>query len=160
MVHNATRGIQCLPLGLDRGPQPFHPAAMMLTSDMLRCSLATSGPGLGSPLPHLHRDWACPSHVCTGTRLTRASCAGPTAVIDSSDQRRPAHSGVRLRIYFAAHGQEALQDLTMAAGITRDFEVFHQRGIVYHKIHDYAKVTPRAPLDCPEAPGVAARRLL
>ena len=67
---------------------------------------------------------------------------------------------MRLRIYFAAHGQEALQDLTMAAGITRDFEVFHQRGIVYHKIHDYAKVTPRAPLDCPEAPGVAAKRPL
>jgi hypothetical protein len=28
----------------------------------------------------------------------------------------------------------------MAAGITRDFEAFHQRGIVYHKTHDYAKV--------------------
>jgi hypothetical protein len=22
--------------------------------------------GLGSPLPHLHRDWAHPCHICTG----------------------------------------------------------------------------------------------
>jgi hypothetical protein len=28
---------------------------------------ATSAPGLGSPLPHLHRDWAHPCHICTGT---------------------------------------------------------------------------------------------
>jgi hypothetical protein len=31
---------------------------------------ATSTPGLGSPLTHLHRDWAHPSHICTGTWLT------------------------------------------------------------------------------------------
>jgi hypothetical protein len=29
--------------------------------------LATSAPGPGSPLPHLHRDWARPCHICTGT---------------------------------------------------------------------------------------------
>ncbi len=28
---------------------------------------ATSSPGLGSPRPPLHRDWAHPSHHCTGT---------------------------------------------------------------------------------------------
>ena len=28
---------------------------------------ATSAPGVGPPLPHLHRDWAHPCHICTGT---------------------------------------------------------------------------------------------
>ena len=35
----------------------------------------TSAPGLGSPLPHLHRDWAHPSHICTGTGLTPPTSA-------------------------------------------------------------------------------------
>jgi hypothetical protein len=26
-------------------------------------------PGLGSPRPHLHRDWARPTHICTGTGI-------------------------------------------------------------------------------------------
>ena len=41
----------------------------------------------------------------------------------------------------AALGQDgdAIQDLTKAAGITADHECFHQRGIVYHKMHDYRK---------------------
>jgi hypothetical protein len=29
--------------------------------------LPTSAPELGSPRPHLHRDWAHPCHICTGT---------------------------------------------------------------------------------------------
>ena len=29
----------------------------------------TSAPGLGSPLPHLRRDWARPYHICAGTGL-------------------------------------------------------------------------------------------
>jgi hypothetical protein len=29
----------------------------------------------GSPLPHLHRDWAHPCHICTGTGLTPATSA-------------------------------------------------------------------------------------
>ena len=33
----------------------------------------TSAPGLGSPLPHLHRDWAHPCHICARTGLT--ACA-------------------------------------------------------------------------------------
>ena len=32
---------------------------------------ATSAPGLGSSLPHLHRDGA--SHICTGNGLTRGA---------------------------------------------------------------------------------------
>ncbi len=36
---------------------------------------ATSPRGLGSPLPHLHRDWAHPCHICTRTGLTPASFA-------------------------------------------------------------------------------------
>ena len=28
---------------------------------------------LGSPLPHLHRKWAHPCHICTGTGPTRAA---------------------------------------------------------------------------------------
>ena len=36
---------------------------------------ATSASGLGSPLPHLHRDWAHPCHICTGTGLAPATSA-------------------------------------------------------------------------------------
>ncbi len=35
-----------------------------------------STPGLGSPLPHLHRDWARPCHICTGTGLAPAVIIG------------------------------------------------------------------------------------
>ena len=31
---------------------------------------ATSALGLGSPLPHLQRDWAHPCHICNGPELT------------------------------------------------------------------------------------------
>ncbi len=33
----------------------------------------TSAPGLVSLPPHLHRDWAHPCHICTGTGLTPAT---------------------------------------------------------------------------------------
>ena len=36
---------------------------------------ATSAPGHGSPLPHLHRDRAHPCHICTGTGLAAATSA-------------------------------------------------------------------------------------
>ncbi len=36
---------------------------------------ATSAPGLGSPLPRLHLDWAHPCHICTGNGLTPATSA-------------------------------------------------------------------------------------
>ena len=32
-----------------------------------RCPRTASAPGPGSPLPHLHRNWARPCHICTGT---------------------------------------------------------------------------------------------
>ena len=35
----------------------------------------TSAPGLGSPRPHLRRDWAHPAHICAGTGPTRATSA-------------------------------------------------------------------------------------
>ena len=35
----------------------------------------TSALGLGSPRPHLRRDWARPSHICTGTGLAAATSA-------------------------------------------------------------------------------------
>ena len=39
---------------------------------------ATSAPGLSLTPPHLHRDWAQPRHVCTGTGLTtRRSAVEP-----------------------------------------------------------------------------------
>ena len=36
-------------------------------------ALPTSAPGLGTPLPHLHRDWAHRCHICAGTGLTPCS---------------------------------------------------------------------------------------
>jgi len=36
-------------------------------------------PGLGSPLPHLHRDWARPCHICTGTGLAPCHICTGTA---------------------------------------------------------------------------------
>ena len=40
---------------------------------------ATSALGLGSPLPHLHRDWPHRCHICTGTGLTVAETGSYTA---------------------------------------------------------------------------------
>ena len=40
-----------------------------------RATPATSAPGLGSPRPHLRRDWAHPCHICAGTGLTPATSA-------------------------------------------------------------------------------------
>jgi hypothetical protein len=37
---------------------------------------------LGSPLPHLHRDWARPYHVCTGTGLAPATSTGTGLAAD------------------------------------------------------------------------------
>ena len=38
-------------------------------------SPATSAPGLGSPPPHLHQDWARPCHLCTRTGRPRKRSA-------------------------------------------------------------------------------------
>ncbi len=54
----------------------------------------TSAPGLGSGVPHLHRDWARPCHTCTGTLLSRATSApglGPPLPHLHRDWARPCH---------------------------------------------------------------------
>jgi hypothetical protein len=52
---NVRSGATCAP------PQHFNPP--------------TSAPRLGSPRPHLHRDWAHPAHICTGTTSNGAAGA-------------------------------------------------------------------------------------
>ena len=41
-------------------------------------SPATSAPGLGSPLPALLRDWTCPCHICTAALWGRGRASRPT----------------------------------------------------------------------------------
>ena len=59
-----------------------------------RLTAPTSAPGLGSPLPHLRRDWARPCHICTGTGLAAAtSASGPGSPQPHlrRDWARPCH---------------------------------------------------------------------
>ncbi len=37
--------------------------------------MPTSAPGLGSPRPHLHSEWAHPAHICSRTGLTSPTSA-------------------------------------------------------------------------------------
>jgi hypothetical protein len=91
----------------------------------------TSAPGPGSSLPHLHRDWAHPSHICTGTglipvtsapglgSLTRARARVVEAVAREpdvglhhlhaipSDGRSAAHQDARIRTRACAAGADA-----------------------------------------------------
>ena len=53
---------------------------------------ATSAPGLGSPLPHLRRDWAHRCHICTGTELTVAEAASYTAAHGPHSHRCAHHA--------------------------------------------------------------------
>jgi hypothetical protein len=50
--------------------------------------LATSAPGLGSPLPPLHRYWAHPCHICTGTWLATSA---PAAALHTGVLDHPSH---------------------------------------------------------------------
>ena len=43
--------------------------------DALEASVERLDETVGSPLPHLHRDWARPCHICTGTEPTPATSA-------------------------------------------------------------------------------------
>ena len=63
---------------------------------------ATSAPGLGSPRPHLHRDWAHRGHICTGTGSPQPHlrrdwahrchiCAGTCASTQTTDNPAPIH---------------------------------------------------------------------
>ena len=51
---------------------------------------ATAALGLGSPLPQLHRDWAHPRHICTGTGLGAALSYRnkPEFTIGRDDEKR------------------------------------------------------------------------
>ena len=52
---------------------------LLLCLHQLRLALVfielSSAPGLGSPLPHLHQDWARPCHICARTGLAPATSA-------------------------------------------------------------------------------------
>ncbi len=57
---------------------------------------ATSAPGLGSPGPHLRRDWAYPARICAGTGLAFATfapglCSPPQEHLHREWARRYRH---------------------------------------------------------------------
>ncbi len=54
---------------------PSRLVSSVRVSGRTRGRLSTSAPGLGSPRPHLHRNWAHPSHICTGTGLALPTSA-------------------------------------------------------------------------------------
>ena len=56
-------------------PECHSSSTMYLHQRRTGLTAATSAPGLGPPLPHLHRDWAHPCHICTATGLTPATSA-------------------------------------------------------------------------------------
>jgi hypothetical protein len=74
--------MQCNAMQVEADDSPTSPSATLQgmfalvgrTTDLVVRILPLSAPGLGSPLPRLHRDWAHPCHVCTGTGLTH--CRG------------------------------------------------------------------------------------
>ena len=52
---------------------------------------ATSALGLGSPLPHLRRDWAHPCHICAGTGPTPATSAPGLRAADVNEAAFDGH---------------------------------------------------------------------
>ena len=46
--------------------------------------MPTSAPGLGSPRPHLHSEWAHACHICTGTGRTPAASAPGLRIVSGS----------------------------------------------------------------------------
>ena len=65
---------------------------------LTRAHPATSAPGLGSPLPHPHRDWARPCHIrtrtCTGPPAEAALCRIGAVLFHVRPQRRRQRSGL------------------------------------------------------------------
>ncbi len=56
---------------------PFsNPILETSSCALLAHTLPTSAPGLGSPRPHLRRDWAHPAHICAGTGALRQRSRG------------------------------------------------------------------------------------
>ena len=82
------------------GKKDLAPAAqrtrmleLCLGSNSWVLTAATSAPGLRSRLPHLHRDWVHPSHICTRTRRTRAHICTGTCNIEQNTESRSAWQG-------------------------------------------------------------------
>ena len=80
VVHAARYTLLATAVRQDRVPRRGHSRLRQprwpVRSGRLRLGpVLTSAPGLGSPLPQLHRDWAHPCHICTGTLLIRATSA-------------------------------------------------------------------------------------
>jgi hypothetical protein len=76
---------------------------------------ATSAPGMGSPLPRLHQDWAhpchicaatglAPSHICTGTGLTAATSAPRLRTWASASPSTWQHCSDKCMLQAAWHG--------------------------------------------------------
>ncbi len=77
-------------------PLPSH---RLVPRFSLRCHICSGtgptarlfvSPGLGSPPPHLHRDWAWPRHICTGTGLGPATSApglGSACLISTANRQ-------------------------------------------------------------------------
>jgi hypothetical protein len=108
-----------------------------------RVSPATSAPGLGSALPHPHRDWAhpChiwtrtrwahpwhigtgtgahPCHICTGTRLTPATSAtglGSPLPHRHRDWAHRSHIDTGTGAHIGPGGHEAVCAASDSAGV-------------------------------------------
>jgi hypothetical protein len=63
--------------GLQRGAYIVEPRLYGFTGAPTRLEVPppSSAPGLGSPRPHLRRDWAHPARICAGTALTPPTSA-------------------------------------------------------------------------------------
>jgi hypothetical protein len=76
---------------------------------------ATSALGLGSPLPHLHWDWARRCHICIGTGLAAATSApglgSPPGCHICTGTRREAVRLRRMGSPLHTHLEEALAEL-------------------------------------------------
>ena len=58
---------------------------------------ATFAPRPGLPLPHLHRDWAHPAHICAGPRLWPATSAPGTWLTAATPETGPGSPQPHLR---------------------------------------------------------------
>jgi len=77
----------------------------------------TSAPGLGPPLPHLHRDWARPFYICTGTGLAATASAFPVAS-RVGHWCAAAQCSIIARIV-CAHSHKSLHECTFVLALVR-----------------------------------------
>jgi hypothetical protein len=76
--HDIPRGMVCRrsrPSGRSRTPPSASRRLQRGRPRYPPTPTATSASRLGSPLPHLHRDWARPCHICIETELAPATSA-------------------------------------------------------------------------------------